>query len=303
MKKFWSKTVDGKENVIVGFSKVGSIGVGLITVSAYGAAQGAGVNLGLSDGGIEVGHNTKALDIRADNVLGVLDQFKTEEDLVLKCNIIEASLANMVMAMGYPSTAYAAGTAAVGGDWTVPKYTIYISVNGVQGGVRTFKFYNCTIMGDVKNAYKKNEKTMIPITITVLQDLTQTAGAQLFTVTDSSLDTTPPTVAMTTPASGGTVTKNTSGTLLLTVMEANNIDQSTLKYGASVQVLDITTQNAPTLVAGAIVYDPTAKTITFTPSGTWTASHDYMVVISTQMKDLAGNALASTYIGVFTATS
>jgi hypothetical protein len=292
-----------KDNIIVGFSKVSTIGVGLITVSAYGAAKGAGTNLGLSDGGIDVGYKVTTYPIEVDNALGEIDEFKTKESLQLKFGIAEASAANLALAMGYPSTAVVAGTATFGGDWTVTKYTVYIDVNGPGGGVRSYTFILCTILGDVSHKYTKNGKTMIPFTVNVLQDLTATAKQQLFTVVDASLDTTAPTIAMTTPTAGGTVVKTTKNTVLLTITEANNMDVSTIVYGNTISILDITTPASPTLVAGTIAYDAVAKTVTFTPTSNWATTHTYEVVVTTGLKDQAGNALATTFVGEFTSTS
>jgi predicted RecA/RadA family phage recombinase len=144
--------------------------------------------------------------------------------------------------------------------------------------------------------------TFVDIEFTVLQDLTKPAKAQIGTVVDTGSDTTAPTIAMTTPATGGTVTKDAKGTILLTITEANAMDESSIVYGDTVKVLN-TTSGKQGLVAGTIAYDATAKTITFTPTNNWTASETGIVVVSTGMRDANGNNLAATFVGTFSVTA
>jgi len=56
--------------------------------------------------------------------------------------------------------------------------------------------------------------------------------------------------------------------------------------------------NAP--VAGALGYDSTAKIVTFNPTEALTAAAKYTAIVTTGVKDLAGNALAAASITTFT---
>lgn len=56
--------------------------------------------------------------------------------------------------------------------------------------------------------------------------------------------------------------------------------------------------NAP--VAGALGYDSTAKIVTFNPTAALTAAAVYTAIVTTGVKDLAGNALAAPSITTFT---
>lgn len=103
-----------------------------------------------------------------------------------------------------------------------------------------------------------------------------------FTVTP---DTTPPTVVSSTPADGEhLVATNTS--LSFTFSEA--LDPTTV------------TSTAITLggVTGTVALSGT-KIITFTPSSALNPGVDYTATVSTQVKDLYGNALAAPYVSKF----
>jgi len=292
----------GRDNIILGFGKVTNIGVGLITVSASGASKASGLNLGLSDGGIEVSPKVEVSEIDVDNSTGVIKRYKTKETLEIKASIAEADLAKLQIGMGLPDSALVASTLKVGGDWTLPELTVYIDTNGVNGGTRQYTVYIANIYGDVKHSYKKKEKTMIPITIAAIMDISRTVGDQFWTVTDSNANTTAPTIVLTTPAAGGTVVKNTKGTVLLTITSPNTLDQSSFAYGKGFIIVNITTPSTPVLVAGSIVYDSVAKTITFTPTSNWNAS-DILNVHVSGLKDVLGNVLATPYLAEITVTA
>ena len=289
----------GKENIIVG---LGTLGVGNITVSAYGASKASGVNLGLSDGGIEVDPKSATYKVEVDQAVGAIDEYLTEKSIALKANIAEAALSTLGLALGEPAASLAGSVLSVGNSFMLTKYTVYIDVKGVNGGTRSYVIPMATISGDAKHSYKRKDKTMIPVAINGLVDLTQAAGQELWHCTDSSINTTAPTIALTTPAAGGTVTKTTEGTVLLTITSPNVINQATLVYGVNVSIVNITVQGTPVLTAGAIVYDATAKTITFTPTSNWTAS-DKLEVVCAGIKDQFGNALAAPYIAAFSVTA
>jgi hypothetical protein len=127
----------------------------------------------------------------------------------------------------------------------------------------------------------------------------------LFTATDAGGDTTAPTIAMTTPAPGGTVTKNTSDPVVLTITEANTMNENSMIYGDTIQIIDVTVPGTPVLVAGTITYSAVAKTITFVPTAVWDAagSHVYNIIVTTGLEDNAGNNLATTYLSDFESTA
>lgn len=289
----------------------GNITVGLedgfLTVGAYGAAEGACTDLGATDGGAEISLPREYYEKMCDQALGPLDIIKISEKCILKVKLAESTLANLALAMDYPSSAVAAGVLSVGGNAATQYLTIYLNVKGVSGGTKKYHFLKAVCISAASHSPKRSEKTVIECEFHMIQDTTKTANQQLFTITESASDTTAPTIAMTTPAAGGTVTKDAKGTVLLTITETNLMNEGTIVYGDSdggtIAIYNVTTNTAVTLVAGTIVYDASAKTVTFTPTANWTASDKHMVVVTTGLADNAGNHLASTFIGHFSVTA
>lgn len=108
----------------------------------------------------------------------------------------------------------------------------------------------------------------------------------------SASDTTPPTISGITPLSNAT-SVSVSTTVKVTfseLMDASTISASTigLKQGASV-------------IPGTVTYS--GKIATFTPSSALSAGTVYTALVTSSVKDTAGNALASSYTWTFTTAS
>ena len=289
----------GVTNLVVGTAAENTIKVG-----EYGDAEGTAVNLGYTDGGVEIAKTEEIKEIFVDQELGAVDAPSIKEGMSLKANIAEASLANLAVAMGYPTSAVTGSSAfVIGGKTDTRDYkTVYVNVKGPGPGTRKYTFHKCKIKGDTSQKYQKDGVTMVPIEILVLCDTTKSAGEKLMAVADTGLDTTAPTVALQTPADGGTVVKNTAGTVVWAITEANPIDENTIVYGDTFSIINITVAASAALVAGTIAYSAVAKTVTFTPTGNWTASDSFQAIVTKGLKDQAGNALAAIKIEQFSAT-
>jgi YVTN family beta-propeller protein len=99
-----------------------------------------------------------------------------------------------------------------------------------------------------------------------------------------------PVVISTTPASGATtVSTNT----LITATFSKDMDATTITAGT------FTVSG----VAGAVSYNATTRTATFTPSTTLSDSITYTATVTTGVKDTKGNSLASDFTWTFTTTS
>jgi hypothetical protein len=279
------------------------LGPATVTVSAYGASKASGVNLGLTDGGTEFSFKASPYEVKVDQALSVVKRFKLEEVSSVKVNLAENSLANLAMAFGMPASAVVGSQFSFGGDKTLPEYTVYLDVVVPNGGqTLNFVLYLANVMGDLKMSYKKTDKTLVPFTIDLMEDISRTCGDRLGNVTITGGNTTAPTIVLTTPASGGTVTKATKGTVLMTITSPNIIDISSIIYGKGLQIVDVTVAGAPVLVAGTIAFDATAKTITFTPTSNWTASAKMTVVVG-DLADTMGNKITAPYIDAFTVSA
>ena len=110
-------------------------------------------------------------------------------------------------------------------------------------------------------------------------------------------DTTAPTVASVTPASGttGVLTNTTVGVTFSENMTAGTISTSTIELRNS----------ANALITSTVSYNATTRVATLTPSSVLGNSSTYTVrvlggVTDPRVKDLAGNALATTFTSTFT---
>lgn len=289
----------GTSNIVVGVQSANTVKVG-----AYQALEAAAVDVGLTDGGIEISIGGDIKEIFDDQHLAAIAAPTIKESFSLKFNMLEASLANIAMAAGQPTTAVAGSALTSGGKTDIYDYkTVYINVKGPGPGTAKITVYKAKIKGDTSAKFQKDNVTMIPVEVMALCDTTRNAGDQLYTIVFSGLDTTPPTIAQTTPADGATTPKDAKGTVLWTITETNGVDWNTVVYGDTFQIINTTTPGSAALVAGSITYDASAKTVTFTPTANWTASDTLQAIVSTGLKDAAGNRLATTYVAQFSVAS
>lgn len=273
-------------------------------VAAYGAAEGAATDVGLTDGGLEVDHTSEEHEVYVDQHLGPVDVVTIKENMTLKVNVAEASLANMALAMGYPSTAVADGTFTFGDKSDIRDYrTIYVNVKGPGPGTRKFTIHRAKLKAAMAQKYVKDELAFVPVEIIVLADTTKTVAERFGTVADVGTDTTAPTVALSAPLDGGTVTKDAKGTVVWTITDAGAMDESTMVYGDTFSIINTTVAASAALVPGTIAYNIAAKTVTFTPTNNWTASDTFQAIVTTGLKDAAGNRLAATKIEQFSVTA
>ena len=288
-------------NVLVG------LGAGTILIGPYGTAEGSCTDIGATDGGLSIEVPREYFEKMVDQAIGVLELIKISERLTLKFNMAETTLDNLRMAWDYASGALAASVLSFGGDPDVQELTLYFNTKAPNGGTRKYVFHKVVIKSSGAHAYKKDDKTMIEIEVQALQDTSKTEDQQIGTVTDTGSDTTAPTVALSTPVDGGTVTKDTKGTVVWTITETNALDEKSIVYGdnddATFMIINTTTPASAALVAGSIVYDATAKTVTFTPDANWNASDTFQAIVTTGLKDVAGNRLAALKIEQFSVTA
>jgi len=286
-------------NMVLGVAATNTIKVG-----AYAALEAAATDLGATDGGVELNVSEEVKEIYVDQALGPVGAPTIKKTVTFKANLAEASLENLALAFGQPTAAVSGSTFIFGGKTDLYDYrTVYLNVKGPGPGTRKYTIHKAKIKGDSSQKYQKDNVTMVPLEIICLYDTTQAAGDEFFSVTDTGLDTTPPTVAQTTPADGSTTPKDAKGTVLWTITETNGVDWSTVVYGDTFQIINTTTPGSAALVAGSITYDASAKTVTFTPTSNWTASDTLQAIVSTGLKDAAGNRLATTYVAQFSVTA
>jgi len=136
-------------------------------------------------------------------------------------------------------------------------------------------------------------------TLTVTTGATDASGNALAAAFNSSFttasagDTTPPTVIATVPANGAAnvAVGTTIGVVFSEQMDRSSIDGNSLK-------LIVTATGAA--VAGFTDYNAANNTGVFAPSAPLSNSTGYTIVVSTGVRDLAGNPLAATFMASFT---
>jgi methionine-rich copper-binding protein CopC len=106
-------------------------------------------------------------------------------------------------------------------------------------------------------------------------------------------DTTPPVVSSVTPTNGATNVA-ISTTVTATFNEA--MDATTI----SGTTFTLKTTSGGVAVAGSVSYNPATRVATFTPTSPLANNTNYTATITTDAKDIAGNALAANTVWAFT---
>jgi hypothetical protein len=104
--------------------------------------------------------------------------------------------------------------------------------------------------------------------------------------TGAQADTTPPTITSRTPASGAT------GVAIGSSIAATFIEA--VQSGTLTGTTFTLKNSAGTSIAGTVTYDSTSKTAALKPSGNLAYSTSYTTTLTNGIKDIAGNALATT---------
>jgi hypothetical protein len=115
--------------------------------------------------------------------------------------------------------------------------------------------------------------------------------------TGNTTDTTPPSVVSTNPATSATsiCTNKSVNATFSEAMNPSTINTATFTVAASTA--------AGTPLAGTVVYDATSNIATFTPTSALAANTSYIATLTTGVKDLTGNALATASATTFTTGS
>jgi len=108
-----------------------------------------------------------------------------EERAQVTVPLDEVTLANMAKALGYPTSAVAGGVLSFGGGSTNQIYELWVVGDAPSSGTRTLHVHQCVPDGEKAYAMKKGEETVYEVTFECLQDTSQTAGEQIFQITDT----------------------------------------------------------------------------------------------------------------------
>src|SRR3990167_6354264 len=109
-------------------------------------------------------------------------------------------------------------------------------------------------------------------------------------ITEAALDTTPPTVSSTSPVNGATdVAVNST----ITATFSERMDASTITTATFI------VSDGGSVISGTVSYNTGQKKATFTPSSNLSNSTEYTAMITTGVKDEAGNPMVSDYTWSF----
>lgn len=267
-------------------------GAAEVLVGAYGATQGACTAIGSTDGGVMLAIGNEYHDVEVDQSKVPIDTKLDKRTAKLTCDMAEATLANLALAMALPTTAVSGSVISVGLQEPENK-TIYIIGPAPGGAVRTIHVFKAKVTGSPEMAYTKDSKVVVPLEITAIPDFTQSTGQELMTVTDAADDTTAPTVSSSDPADADAAHPK-ADPIVWTMSKSMDAGSVNLHNVYVIKATD------GTVVAGTVAYTEADKKITFTPTSALAATTAHIAVLTTAVRDLAYNRLAAASVINFT---
>lgn len=123
-------------------------------------------------------------------------------------------------------------------------------------------------------------------------DYVASVGTNWFTAVEGAADTTAPTISSVVPADAATGVSRTSTVVW--------------NFSEAIQASTVTSANffvigaADAVVAGTLTINAAKTQVTFTPTAQMAASTQHRAIVTTGVKDIAGNAMANPYVTDFT---
>jgi len=163
------------------------------TTVAYGGTWTSWTSMGTTLEALTLTISEDRKDIKTQQSLGTLRQFRTSRDISLKTVLAEMTGANLALIHGGTNADTAAGAAqkgfsqvTVGDQPVVTAYKwafegVRVGSDGVKQPVRYF-FHAGSIGPDGDSAFDKENPTGLPIVITVFEDTSQAAGSEFMVV-------------------------------------------------------------------------------------------------------------------------
>lgn len=158
-------------------------------------------DFGATDGGLAVTRGYDKETWEVDQVLGAIDEFITSWNMSLETSLAEASLENLQVAWETGAITTDTGespdekTMGIGSPDSVTERMIAFivdkrKVSGVEY-VRAYVFWLAKFDGsESEHAYRKGEKTLVPVKFTLLADATETTDRSFGIILDQEVGTT-----------------------------------------------------------------------------------------------------------------
>lgn len=138
----------------------------------HGAASMSvdGVDVGWTQGGVSLRRSRDLLDIEADQVIGVIDKKVTMERVFLTTTMIEATVANMLMALDINGSGSGDGEFGESAP-EATEHSITVTGKAPDGDLRTYTFYRCVINEEVEHMIGARDQIgMLPVVFEVMKD-------------------------------------------------------------------------------------------------------------------------------------
>ena len=137
------------------------------------------IEIGYTEDGVTMTYTADEADIEVEEETFPIDRVITKETAEVTCNMAESSLFNIDKAM---AGSLLSGSILKLGDGTQKKITLGIRGTDPAGFTRQITIPSCTATGAVGMAYKKDEKTVVPVTFQALK----TTGHPAVTMVDNA---------------------------------------------------------------------------------------------------------------------
>jgi len=150
------------------------VGAGILKVD--------GVEVGFTEDGVTITYAREYLDIEADQSINILGKRKIKEDITITTNLLEATLENLKMVLDIPQDVVEGDgvkSLSFGGDKRVTEHTLEFIGNAPNGKTRRLVIWKAVSIETGEHAYKKGDKTLIPVTFQAIADMTKPEGERL----------------------------------------------------------------------------------------------------------------------------
>ena len=162
---------------------IANVMVGVATLE-YGVEGGDGAFtlVGYTEDGVNLEYTADTSDIEVEEETFPIARPITKETLAVTCNMAESSLVNMDAAIAGSILAGAVITIGkIVGGGVQKEIAIRIVGTNPAGAARTILIASATALGTVGMSYRKDEKTVVPVTFQALKMI----GKDVCTLTDA----------------------------------------------------------------------------------------------------------------------
>ena len=130
------------------------------------------VDLGFTSGGVQVTHEFTSKDVKADQSVGTVKTFRTDETMNVKTKLLEITLENIRIAFNLPGANLVGSTLTLGYDssCTVNEHALILVGVGLNCGVRTWTFHRCISVGSKELTFDRENETVLGVEFNCLKD-------------------------------------------------------------------------------------------------------------------------------------